>query len=90
MFLSQATYCSLILKQLGMEMAKTASTLMVENIKEFLPEPGSSAAEHKERKQLPYRSLTESLLYLSTHICPDITFSVRMFGRFVERHTTAH
>lgn len=35
MFLSRSTYCSPILKPLVVEMAKTASTWMVENMKEL-------------------------------------------------------
>lgn len=71
-------------------MTKTASTPMVEKIKELLLEPASSEAKPKKEREFPYRSLIGNLLYLSTHTRPDITFSVNGFSRFVERPTYGH
>lgn len=38
-------------------MAKTAPSTMVENMKELILEPMSSEVEHREEKELRYRSL---------------------------------
>lgn len=76
MFLAQLAYCSRMLQQFEMEMAKAASTLMVENIEELFLEPVSSKEQHKEGKAFPYRSLIRSLLYLSTHTTHYITYHI--------------
>lgn len=54
MFLSQSVCCSRILQQFGMEITKTVSTLMVDNIKEFSLELMWSEAKLKGRKYFPY------------------------------------
>lgn len=73
-----------------MEMVKTKSTLMLENIKKLLPEPASIEAEHREGKMVPNRSVIRRLFILSTHILQDILYSVGILSRFIERLTNAH
>lgn len=46
----QSTYCSAILKELWMELAKTASTLMVKNIRQLPLDPMSNWAPDKQGK----------------------------------------
>lgn len=73
-----------------MEMVRTASTLMVDNIKEFPLEQVLREAKHKEGKDLPYWSLIGSMLYLSTDLRPDITFPVSTLCGLVKFPTAAH
>lgn len=86
----QLKYCSHILKQLGMGMAKKALTTVVENIKEFLLESVLCKAKYMKGKELPKRSSTGSLLFLSTHILLDIKFSLGILIKFVNCLTTKH
>lgn len=54
MLLSQSYYYSRIVRQLSMKMAKTASILMVGNMKTLFLEPVSSEAKQKEKKEILY------------------------------------
>lgn len=90
MFLMQPAYCSSILKQFGMGIEKTLSSLAVESIEELLPQPVSSKLKHKERKAPPYKCPIGSLLDLGTHTQQDITIAVDILSKLVESPTTAH
>lgn len=88
--LSQAAYCSPVLKQFGMELTRMTSTPIVENIKEYFLKLFSSGAEQKEAKQTPFRSLIRHLLYLSTHRPPYIMSLVGIYRRVAKSPTTGH
>lgn len=85
--LSQRGYVRNIFNQFGMESAKTAQTPMVEDIEDFLVE---NNAEWLDENRYPYRSPVGSLLYLSTHARPDISFAVEILSRFVANHSILH
>lgn len=67
MFLSQLAYSGRIPKHFRMEMAKIATSVMVDNVKELFLELVMSGTEHTRGNEFPNRSLIESFLYLSTH-----------------------
>lgn len=89
MFLPQRTYCKGSLNHFGMEMARTASTSIVGNMKLSFLKPVSGDVEWKAWKAFPCKSMIGSLLYVSTHNEPNITFSEGILCRFVESPTTA-
>lgn len=88
--LLQLAYCSCILGQFGIEMARAGLTPIVENVKEFILKLVSSEAEHKVAKEFSYRSPIGSLLNLSTHTRLHITILVGILSEFLESPTTAH
>lgn len=68
-------------------MAKNALTAMVQNIIELFLKHVLSGAEHKEGKEVLYRPMIRSLVYVSTDSQPDITFLVGILSRSVESPT---
>lgn len=63
---------------------------MVNYIKELFLELELREAEHNEGIEFPNASLIGSVLYLSTHTTPDLTFSVGILSIFIKRPATAH
>lgn len=87
-FLSQSAYCSRTTERFGMDMPKTVSTPMVENINQLFLGPVSSEAEHKKEKEFLYRSLIESMLSPRYHTQLEITVWVGILSSFVKNPTT--
>lgn len=71
-----------------MVIAKIMSTMRVENMKESFSEPVFSVGEHKEGNPDGYTSLIGILFYLSVLTRLDITCSVGILSKFVERLTS--
>jgi hypothetical protein len=73
--LSQRQYLLSVLQRFGMEDCKPCSTPCVPK------KTIDDASTDTSYKTFPYREAVGSLLYLSTHTRPDISFTVGMLGR---------
>lgn len=87
MLLSWLTYCSHTVKQLWMWMAKTGSTMVVENIKKLHLEPVS--CEESTTKGKSFLRVTDCEVSMSTHTRLDIKLSVGILSRLVKSPTIA-
>ena len=85
-----SSYCRRILKKLGIEPAKHCYTPTVTDLCELMQQNNVSDAERDEVERIPYRALIGSLMYLSCHTRPDISFAVNQLARFVESPCKAH
>ena len=90
MILNQEAYCQRILKRFGMDQAASCPTPMVANIDELLKRKTVGEKEQEEMEKFPYRALVGSLLYLSCHTRPDISFAVGVLARFLDSPSLEH
>lgn len=81
--LSQSCYTSKIIQRFQMSNANPCCTPLETNISYLFRE--SETAHDK-----PYREAFGSLMYLMVSIRPDISFSVGMLSKFVERPLLCH
>jgi len=49
-----------------------------------------TSAEHEDMKELPYQSLTGSLLYAAMATCPDITYAIAQLCKYNSSYTRTH
>jgi len=76
--ISQRRYIDEMLDHFGMMDANPSFTPMASKV-------GLSAgtpAEHEDAKELPYQSLTGSLLYAAMATCPDIAYAVAQLCKY--------
>src|SRR5260370_14273250 len=86
MSISQHRYIGKMLDKFGMMDVKPSSTPMDSNheLRAGTPE------EHEEVKDLPYQSLTGSLLYAAMATCPDIAYVVANLCKYNSSYTQTH
>lgn len=90
MRLHQAAYCKRVLERYGMSSAKKVSTWMVKDLNNLFMKGSIIEVRQTCAAKVPYKKLTGSLFYLSTHIRPDITFSVTFLSRFTKALLQMH
>lgn len=82
--LDQRKYIDQILKQFNMSDCKSVSTPMDNSI------PLNSENDNVFDKNVPYRQLIGSLMYLAVLTRPDISFSVSFLSQFNDCYTNTH
>jgi len=75
--LKQVEYTKKILKQFGMDMAKSVKIPILKNEEKNTP----------KKEDYKCREVIGSLLYLSTKTRPDISYGVGFSNRFIEEYT---
>ena len=88
--LNQEAYCERVLRKFGMNNCASVPTPMVTNIDELFGAKPKDDTERKRMKRLPYRSVVGSLMYLSCHTRPEISYSVGVLARQVSDPAMVH
>ena len=84
--ISQRRYIDEMLDRFGMTDANPSFTPMASKVKLA----ASTLAEHEDTKDLPYQSLTGSLLYAAMATCPDITYAIAQLCKYNSSYTQTH
>jgi hypothetical protein len=85
---SQAQYVKTLLQRFDMDQSNPVSTPM-EKGKLLGKETGKVLKEEDSRKGL-YQEIVGSLLYLSVHTRPDLSYSLGVLSRFMQNPTDVH
>ena len=80
--LSQKVYIKKVLEKFNMNKCSPMVVPMQKGDKFSLMQYSKSDVEWKEMESIPYASFVGSLIYLQTCTRPNISFEVRMLGRY--------
>lgn len=80
--ISQEAYVRRIIEKFGMTCANPVSTPIESGVKLSRKDEATSKEEKDELKQIPYRELVGSLIYLVNTTRPDISFAANALSRF--------
>jgi hypothetical protein len=93
-FLDQATYAKSVLEQYKAHSLHPLATPMQQGVNLVSRNEGEYEELTKDEKQVlasyPYRGVVGSLLYLSNHTRPDITYALGQLSRFGDKYDTSH
>ena len=84
--ISQCRYINEMLDQFGMMDANLSFTPMASKV----GLTAGTSAEHEDTKELPYQSLTGSLLYATMATHPDITYAIAQLCKYNSSYTQTH
>src|SRR5258708_7728803 len=84
--ISQHRYIDKMLDHFGMMDANPSFTPMASKVRLSAGTP----AEHKDAKELPYQSLTGSLLYAAMATHPDIAYAIAQLCKYNSSYTRTH
>ena len=81
--MSQESYVDKVLDRFGMKDSKPGDTPIAKGDKFSLKQCPNNDLERIEMQKIPYASAVGSLMYTQVCTRPDITFVVRVLGRYL-------
>jgi len=90
MKLSQEKYIQKLINEYGMNECKSAKTPIEPGLKLSKCDSYSNESEIEEMKNVPYRQLVGSLMYIALATRPDIMYAVSKLAQFVSKPSRIH